>query len=355
MKAEFCPYLLRFREPATTSRAVMLVKETFFLRVADPVRHPGAWGLGECALFRGLSADDTPDFADRLAALCADIARHGPLATVPADSSALRFGLETALADLRNGAALTPWPGPWPRGQAEIPINGLVWMGPRDAMARRIAEKLDAGFRCIKLKIGALDFADELALIQALRDRFSPALLELRLDANGAFDPADALHRLRELAPFAIHSIEQPIRAGQPEAMAEICARSPIPIALDEELIGCRPAADKRRLLRTIRPQYIVLKPSLCGGFADADEWAAIADDLAIGWWATSALESDIGLNAIAQWRAAHPHPIDRPQGLGTGRLFTNNIPSPLRLHRQALRADPALPWALPPLPWRSP
>lgn len=353
MRAEYCRYRLLFREPSATSRAVMTDKETYFVRIADPERRPGAWGVGECALFRGLSADDVPDYEPRLAALCADITRYGPGAVVPPDSSSMRFGVETALADLRNGGRRLPWPGRWTDGDRPIPINGLIWMGSSEQMMRRIDAKIAAGFRCIKLKIGGLDFADELALIASVRSRYRAEQLELRLDANGAFAPADALARLRALAPLGIHSIEQPIRAGQPDAMAELCRTSPIPIALDEELIGCRTTAEKCRLLDAIRPQYVILKPSLCGGFAAADEWADLARARSIGWWATSALESDIGLNAIAQW--CDRRRTAMPQGLGTGQLFVNNVGSPLRQVADGLRYDPQGRWSLPDFDWQKP
>lgn len=352
MKAEYCSSRLVFHEPAITSRAVMNDKETYFIRISDESR-PGIYGIGECALFRGLGADDTPDYEERLAAVCADISRHGLTAVLPDDSSSIRFGVETALADLRHGGRRLLWPCAWTEGKTAIPINGLVWMGTRDRMLERIDEKIAAGFRCIKLKIGGIGFDEELDLIRHIRDRYTPDALELRLDANGAFGPADAMDYLRALAPYGVHSIEQPIRAGQLEAMAEICRTSPIPVALDEELIGCRGTQEKTALLDAIRPQYIILKPSLCGGFAASEEWIRLAVERRIGWWATSALESDIGLNAIAQWCASMNTVI--PQGLGTGRLYTNNIPSPLRQVGDGLRYDPTGEWHIPQLEWKQP
>lgn len=327
----------------------MTYKDTYFVRISDHVG--GAVGLGECALFRGLSADDTADYEERLAHLCGEITRYGLSAIVAADSSSLRFGVETALADLRHGGVHCPWPGEWSRGEVSVSINGLVWMGTREQMMQRIDSKIAAGFRCIKLKIGGIDFADEVGLIEHIRERYAPGELELRLDANGAFAPGDALARLNLLAPYGIHSIEQPIRAGQPEAMGELCRKSPIAIALDEELIGCRSTAQKGELLDAISPQYVILKPSLCGGFAAAEEWAAMAAARGIGWWATSALESDIGLNAIAQWCARMRTTI--PQGLGTGQLYTNNIGSPLRQVGSGLRYDPNGSWRLPNFDWK--
>lgn len=350
MKAEYCRYRLVFHEPAITSRDVMTDKDTYFIRISDE-RRPGIYGIGECALFRGLSADDTPDYEDMLAQVCADISRQGLTAFVPSDSSSIRFGAESALADLRNGGRRLLWPGRWTRGEIAIPINGLIWMGSHDRMLARIDEKIEAGFRCIKLKIGGIRFDEELNLINHIRERYAPEELELRLDANGSFTPSDALCNLRALAPYGIHSIEQPIKAGQTEAMAEICRKSPIPVALDEEPIGCRDTKSKIALLDSIKPQYIILKPSLCGGFAASEEWAALACERGIGWWATSALESDIGLNAIAQWCGSMNTKI--PQGLGTGRLYVNNIASPLRQIGDGLRYDPEGVWELPEMEWK--
>lgn len=350
MKAEYCRYRLVFHEPAVTSRDVMTDKETYFIRISDE-RRPGVYGIGECAVFRGLSADDTPDYEDILAGVCADISRYGLTAVMPGDSSSILFGVESALADLRNGGQRLLWPGRWTRGEVSIPINGLIWMGSHDRMLARIDEKIAAGFRCIKLKIGGIDFDEELDLINHIRQRYTPEHLELRLDANGSFAPDDALYNLRALAPYGIHSIEQPIRAGQADAMAEICRKSPIPVALDEELIGCRDTKAKISLLDSIKPQYIILKPSLCGGFAASEEWVSLACERGIGWWATSALESDIGLNSIAQWCGSMNTVI--PQGLGTGRLYVNNITSPLRQIGDGLCYDPKGVWMLPEMEWK--
>jgi o-succinylbenzoate synthase len=342
--------MLVFREPAITSRAVMTEKETFFIRIYDE-QFPDVAGIGECAVFRGLGADDTPDYEARLAKVCADISRNGLSSLVLPDSSSIRFGVESAIADFHGGGQRMLWPTAWTAGHTTIPINGLVWMGTRERMMERIKEKISAGFRCVKLKIGGINFDEELGLLRYIRERYSSSQLELRLDANGAFSPENAMSHLQALAQYDIHSIEQPIRAGQPEAMSRICSTSPIPVALDEELIGCRSTAEKIALLDEIRPQYIILKPSLCGGFAAAEEWVALAEERGIGWWATSALESDIGLNAIAQWCAKMRTVI--PQGLGTGRLYTNNVVSPLRQVGDGLRYDTTGVWALPDFEWK--
>lgn len=336
LRACWEPYRLRFSFLARTSRQAMRVKDTYFVRLWDDAR-PESCGLGECALFRGLSADDVPDYEERLARVCAN-----PSSAFTSRCSSIICGFEMAMANLRHGGGKLYFPSAYTEGRSEIVINGLVWMGPWRKMLERIRQKLDEGYRCVKIKIGGIGFDDEIDLLRRIRQRFGPADVMLRLDANGSFAPADALERLDRLAAYGIHSIEQPIMAGQPEEMARICAESPIPIALDEELIGIRPDAEKGELLSQVRPQYIILKPSLCGGFAHAEAWIAAAEQRGIGWWATSALESNVGLNAIAQWLTAfHPSAVAIPQGLGTGALYSNNTPSALRLVAPHLRFVP--------------
>lgn len=298
----------------------------------------GRWGIGECAPLPRLSCDDLPDYEERLLQICRDYEATGRI-----DAEALRpypsmlFGLETAERHLEAGGWAL-WDTPFARGEQGITINGLIWMGSFEEMFQRIEEKMREGFHCIKLKIGAIDFGQELALLRHIRQRFTPEEVELRVDANGAFAPEEALTKLGQLHECHLHSIEQPIRAGQWEEMARLCARSPFPIALDEELIGVNQPDEKRRLLDTIRPQYIILKPSLHGGWQGSQEWIDLATERGIGWWATSALESNIGLNAIAQW-CARLQPVV-PQGLGTGQLFTDNVDSPLYLQGDCLRFD---------------
>ena len=326
LKASYIKYQLHFKEPSGTSRGILTDKETYFIRVWDD-DCPGMVGIGECALFRGLRAEDSPGYEDKLREVCEHIAyvRLGDLNKW----SSILFGIEMAKFDLMHGGNQIYFPSAFTEGQQQIEINGLIWMGDRDTMARRIQEKLDAGFRCIKLKIGAIDFEAELDLLRHIRAHFSPDQVELRVDANGAFSPDEALSRLEALSQFGLHSIEQPIRQGQWEVMARLCRETPVPIALDEELIGVVDRERKQALLATIRPQYIILKPSLCGGFSGALEWIDMANEQHIGWWVTSALESNIGLNALAQWVATLDNSM--PQGLGTGQLYTNNITSPLR------------------------
>lgn len=326
LQARYSRYTLKFSFLARTSRSAMREKDTYFVHITGPEGE----GIGECALFRGLSAEDVPNYETALAEACRD-----PEGALSHPFSSIRFGFETALADYHAGGRKVWTDTPWARGEQGIEINGLVWMGDKAEMRRRIAEKLDAGFRVIKLKIGGINFDDEVDLLRAVRAEFGPDDVELRLDANGSFTPENAAERLGVLSDFFIHSLEQPIRAGQIADMAEICRRSPIPIALDEELIGMRSDAETAQLLDAIRPQYIILKPSLCGGFERADAWIAQAECRGIGWWATSALESDIGLNAIAQWVAAKNPTL--PQGLGTGQLYVNNIPNGLELQGSKL------------------
>ena len=324
LQATFKPYRLRFKTPARTSRGVMDWKDTYFLTVTDT--DTGLSGQGEVALFKGLSADDTPDFEDILERCCREVDTLD-IETIP--SSAIRFGFETALADLAAGGVGQPFGDP--DMTINIPINGLVWMADKETMLRHAQAKIAQGYRCVKLKIGGIDFEQEIEILSLLRQHFSPEVLELRLDANGAFTPENAMARLDRLARFDIHSIEQPVMPRQHKAMADICRYSPIDVALDEELIGITSPENKREMLDTLRPRYIILKPSLCGGFAEADAWIAEAEKQGIGWWATSALESNVGLNAIARWLAVKG-PLAMPQGLGTGMLYLNNTPSLLRL-----------------------
>lgn len=341
---QWCRYRLNFKFVAQTSRQKMVYKDTYFVRIFD-TENPNKVGFGECALFHGLSADDKPNFKDALSATCLN-----PMSQLP-PMSALRFGFETALADYWSGCAMEPFDSHWSSGCSPIPINGLIWMGDKATMLRRVKEKIDRGFSVLKLKIGGIDFDEEISILRYIRRLFSEKELELRLDANGSFTPNNALERLKRLSEFSIHSIEQPIRAGQFDAMSYLCSISPIDIALDEELIGCRSTDEMHRLLTNIRPQYIILKPSLCGGFAAADAWIKTASELGIGWWGTSALESNIGLNAISRWLISKH--ISMPQGLGTGELYTNNIPSPLCMEGQYLNYDYHGRWQIPVLQWQ--
>lgn len=333
LTAQYCRYDLLFNFTAITSRQSMTVKETYFIKVSDSVT--GLSGVGECAIFRGLGADDTPLYEAIVAGLCRSI---NTVRIEDIRESSIRFGFETAMRDLHNGGRHIIFDSPWTTGQSPIPINGLVWMGDFDVMKSRIDEKIASGFKCIKIKIGGIDFDRELDLIRYIRESFGSAELELRLDANGSMTPKDALHKIERLARYDIHSIEQPIKVNQWQSMRDITRNSPIDIALDEELIGNLDYDRRCFLLDATMPQYIILKPSLHGGFSTCDGWIADASDREIGWWATSALESNIGLNAIAQWVSAKNTTM--PQGLGTGALYSNNISSPLSVIDAALQYD---------------
>ena len=316
-----------FKEPAGTSRGVYRTRVSRFVHLTcDDM--PGIAGVGECAPLPKLSCDDLPDYDAVLRQHCDDVCSRG---TIDVDSlrdvPSMLFGLEMAWLQLHRGGDTALSDTPFARGEAGIPINGLVWMGDFDTMARRMEQKLEQGFHCVKIKIGAIDFADEISLIRRLRERYGSDRIELRVDANGAFSPDEAMERLNELLAYDIHSIEQPIMAGQWERMAQLCQSSPLPIALDEELIGVNTLEAKRSLLDTISPQYIILKPSLHGGMAGCREWISLAQERGIGSWITSALESNVGLNAIAHFAAMVYGPdITMPQGLGTGQLYTDNI-----------------------------
>lgn len=326
--------LLHFKQPAGTSRGVYTTRRIWLLTV----EHGERTAIGECAPLPQLSCDDIPNYEAVLRRFCDIIEATG---SIPYDEMrnypSMLFGVETALAQLSRTDGLL-YDTPFSHSEEGIPINGLVWMGTHDEMLSRLKEKLALGFRCVKLKIGAIDFAKELDLIQHIRKHFSREEVELRVDANGGFTPDVALERLQELARYDIHSIEQPIMAHQWSEMAQLCQLSPLPIALDEELIGVNTTDEKIRLLDTIKPQYIILKPSLHGGVAGTREWIALANERGIGSWITSALESNIGLNAIAQLASDIYGPkITMPQGLGTGMLFTDNIPMPLEIRNDCL------------------
>lgn len=326
------PRTLHFKQPAGTSRGTYLTRRSWFVdATADEM--PRLHGIGECAPLSDLSCDASYTYEDTLRSVCRIVEQTGTLdKTMLRPYPSMLFGLETALLSLHRGSDIL-FPSAFGRGEEGIPINGLVWMGTFEEMRRRMEEKLRQGFRCVKLKIGAIDFERELELVREIRRNFPKEQVELRVDANGGFSVDDAMRKLEQLARYDIHSIEQPIRQRQWNAMAELCRRSPIPIALDEELIGVNLPEMKIALLETIRPAFIVLKPSLHGGMSGTQEWVALARERGIGSWITSALESNVGLNAIAHL-AAHVYgdSISMPQGLGTGQLFKDNLPSNLAI-----------------------
>ena len=302
----------------------------------------GKTGIGECSILEGLSPDDPQRIEAVLSSLCSALEAGNTLPDLTV-WPAIQMGLETALCSLEGTHSFSLYPSKFTQGKGAIPINGLVWMGTFESMNTQIRNLLKAGYNCIKLKIGALDFERELDLLAQLRKEFTEKEVILRVDANGAFQPDEALEKLKRLSEFEVHSIEQPIGTNQWQKMADLCSKTPVPIALDEELIGPHTAESKQQLLEEIKPQFIILKPSLLGGFKEADQWIQYADNLAIGWWITSALESNIGLNAIAQW--TYLKEVSGHQGLGTGSLFTNNISSPLRIKKGCLMLDNSLHW----------
>ena len=345
---------LRFNFPARTSRGALTEHVAYYLRLHDP-RRPEVVGWGEAAPLAGLSPDYQPDFETEIAALCQRINGAGlpeltpeqAAALVPAHLPSLRFALETAALDLAGGGQHQLYHNEFSRGRAGLPINGLVWMGDAAFMREQIRQKLAAGYSCLKLKIGSLDFDTELALLTEIRAEAGPDRLVLRVDANGAFAPAEALGKLGRLACFDLHSIEQPIAAGQWPALAELCRHSPVPVALDEELIGLTEPARQEALLAAVRPPYLVLKPTLLGGHAATRRWIAMAEANGAGWWITSALESNVGLNAVAQLTGEYDV-AGFAQGLGTGQLYFNNVEAPLSIAGGALHYAPAGPWADP-------
>ena len=345
MKVEIIPKTLHFKQPAGTSRGVYTTRNVWYIVITDQ-ENPKHFGVGECAPLPALSCDDVPEYLDVLTKTSRRLEENMKTNLENALTSleeleaypSIRFGVETALAHYQ-ARSLQFWHTPFSKGKEGIPINGLIWMGNFDEMYQRIEEKMQQGFRCIKLKIGAIDFEKELELLAHIRKHFTSEQIELRVDANGAFSPTDALDKLKRLSEYQLHSIEQPIRAGQWQEMAELCKNTPLPIALDEELIGINNRQQKIELLDTIRPQYIILKPSLHGGIGGSEEWIELAAERGIGSWVTSALESNIGLNAIAQWTATLMPTL--PQGLGTGMLFTDNIDYPLHIEGDCLWFEP--------------
>lgn len=327
-----------FKRPAGTSRGVYKEHKIWYVVITNSSDEKH-FGIGECAPLFDLSCDYNENYEQTLTHFCKDLEKTGQL-----DSEALRpypsilFGLEIALRHYQQ-QSFQLWDNSFSKGEAGIPINGLIWMGYYDYMLEQIQAKTEQGFRCIKLKIGAIDFDKEIDLLQHIRKHFSAEKITLRVDANGAFSLEDAPSKLKQLAELDLHSIEQPIKAGNWKAMAQLCATTPLPIALDEELIGVHELDEKKRLLEAINPQYIILKPTLHGGISGSEEWIKIADSLNIDWWITSALESNLGLNAIAQWCATFNNPL--PQGLGTGGLYVNNIDMPLEIKDDCLWNNP--------------
>ncbi|PVY42414.1 o-succinylbenzoate synthase [Pontibacter virosus] len=334
------PHQLQFKFDARTSRGAMRVHQVYYFELHDS-ENPKVTGVGECAPLPGLSIDARPELEAKLSQLAAAVnEQHLAVDELQQmlksaelrDWPAIRFALETALLDLKQGGRKILYTSEFSQGTAGIPINGLIWMGEKDFMQEQIRKKLAEGYTCLKLKIGSLDFATELDLLHQIREVAGPEDLTIRVDANGAFAPDEAFRKLERLARYNLHSIEQPIRQGQPEQMQQLCAYTPVPIALDEELIGVQETALQMELLDFVKPQYIILKPTLVGGLQASADWIRLAEERGIDWWMTSALESNIGLNAISQFTAGKD--ISIPQGLGTGQLYHNNIASPLQIRK---------------------
>lgn len=340
MKASCHKRTLYFKQASGTSRGVLTEKETWFITIENE----GKKGIGECGILRGLSVDDRSDYEEKIQWACDNIHRgEQEIWQSLIEFPSIQFGIESAFLSLKSENPFVLFPSDFTNNSKSISINGLVWMGDEVFMKTQIEDKIEQGFKCVKLKIGALDFDKELGLLRYIRSNFDENDIEIRVDANGAFDSNEALVKINQLSGFKIHSIEQPIKKNQTDMMSVLCKCTSIPIALDEELIGVFSTESKQALLEKIRPQYIILKPSLVGGFRGTLEWIAIAKNLNIAWWITSALESNIGLNAIAQFTFMQNNFM--PQGLGTGGLYTNNFDSPLMVSDGQLWYDTSKKW----------
>lgn len=346
VKAAYIPHELTFKFPAGTSRGVLKQKKSGFICLKNKA---GDLGIGELSTIPKLSVDDRPDYDDFVSQVVKSINEHHEADVNIEEWPSVVFALETAILDLKNGGKRLLFDTSFTCGTAAIPINGLIWMGSKANMLEQVGAKIEAGFRCIKMKIGAIDFEEECAILAHIRQHFSPEEIEIRVDANGAFAPEKALQQLERLSTFHLHSIEQPVNPRHKQALADLVQKSPIPIALDESLIGITNEQEQKALLAQIKPNFIILKPALLGGFKATEQWVKWAENTGIGWWVTSALEGNIGLNAIAQWTSSLN--TSRPQGLGTGQLFTNNIPAPLHIEKGYLYHDQSQPWDLSPLP----
>ena len=342
LRASFKKHTLNFKRPSGTSRGVLHTKDTYYLMLKSGLD----WGIGECSVLTGLSYDDRPDYEQKLVWVCNNIndGLHSLLVKLE-EYPSIQFGLEVAFASLKAKDPFKLVPSGFTTNQAPITINGLIWMGNVAFMKSQVREKIDQGFECIKIKIGAIDFEAEIDILKKIRSEYSANDIQLRVDANGAFSPSDALEKLKRLSHYDLHSIEQPIAVKQWDTMANLCEQSPLAIALDEELIGITKSEKQQQLLDTIKPSFIILKPSLIGGFNGSDSWIEKANNRSIKWWITSALESNIGLNAICQYTFVKNSNL--PQGLGTGSLYTNNVQSPLTVANGSIYYDQSIGWDL--------
>lgn len=342
IKATFAPYELNFKQASGTSRGNLNSKTSYFIKL----KTSNSVGFGECGLLKGLSYDNLDEYEAKLQWVCDHIELGvDALWELLTEFPSIQFGVEQAFLSLHSSEPFLLFPSAFTKGEDKICMNGLVWMGSEEFMRQQIDRVLEGGFNCVKMKIGAIEWEKELHLLQTLRKRYDKSTLEIRVDANGAFNLKSAQKVLEQLAILGVHSIEQPIGADFQEDLALLCAQTPVAIALDESLIPCISAEQKSQMLDFVKPQYIILKPSFIGGFRGSDYWISLAKDRGIGWWATSALESNVGLNAISQW--VYTKGNNMPQGLGTGSLYTNNISSPLYVKNGAIAYEPNLAWDL--------
>lgn len=340
IRASYCSYELVFKQASGTSRGVLRTKTSYFIKISQHNKV----GYGECGLLKGLSIDHLPTYEQTLQWVCDNISLG--LETLWAkliEFPSIQFGLEQAFMSLFSENSFQLFPSGFTDNNLPIAINGLVWMGDEHFMKKQIESVIESGFSCVKLKIGAIDLEQELRLIKNLRHRYSKETLEIRVDANGAFDLETASFVMKKLETFEVHSIEQPLGVLAVNELSLLCSNPPIPVALDESLISCIHLDQKISLLDRIKPQFIILKPSFIGGFKGSNLWISLAEERQIGWWATSALESNIGLNAISQWVFGKNNKM--PQGLGTGSLYTNNISSPLYVKKGAIYSSSEGEW----------
>jgi o-succinylbenzoate synthase len=340
MNAYYFKHLLKFNVPSGTSRGILNQKESWFIVILSG----NNYGIGECSLITGLSIDPVSTYELKLKDICSKIHLGFKILSQELEEyPSILFGLESAYRSFHSIDPFVFSKSNLINGNDSLPINGLIWMGEKSFMKNQIKEKIQSGFNCIKIKIGALDFKLECDLLSWLRSEYLESDLEIRLDANGSFSLSSAFNKLQKLSDFKIHSIEQPIKTKQWHEMAFLCEKSPIPIALDEELVGMCNFTDQKRMLKDIKPQYIIIKPSLIGGLKKSNDWVKLAESLKIKWWCTSALESNIGLNIIAQWIFLKTPMVT--QGLGTGMLFSNNIESPYSIERGYLKYNSKKTW----------
>lgn len=350
--ASYKKHTLEFEEPAKTSRGTLTQKDSFIIKIAYKT-NPKIFGLGECSPLTKLSPDFSESIEDRVSHYCDLINEYNRVTFDKelTDFPSVRFALESAFFELQNGGNHKLFDTDFAKGKKGIPINGLIWMSDKEDMLKQIKKKIEEGFKCIKIKIGSINFDDECYLLEQIRKEYSASNIEIRLDANGAFSPKTALSYLAKLSQFDIHSVEQPIQQGQWQEMSALCSKTPVPIALDEELVGIKTRDGRKIMLEIIRPQYIVLKPTLLGGFKSCQELIDLSKELKLSWWITSMLESNVGLNAISQWASTLTHD-EMFQGLGTGLLYKNNIPSPLEIKKGEMFYNHNSKWDLSILGW---